>query len=102
MTGPSAILLSEIKENAFVSACRSGSFNAFVKENAMQSQFRSRLTSQYYCWIGIVLACMAILLAASFGPKGAYYRDQGTVLDKGNYPSQQAAWFNDSSQVGQR
>ena len=68
----------------------------------MQSQFRSQLKSQYYCWVGILLACIAILLAGSFGPQGAYYRDQGTILGKGNYSSQQAAWVNHSPQVAQR
>jgi len=96
-----AIQPNKIKKE-FASPCRSGSFNGFVKEDVMQNQFRSRLKSQYYCWIGMLLACMAILLAGSFGPKGAYYRDQDTVLGKGNYSSQQAAWFNHSRQAAQR
>ena len=68
----------------------------------MQSQFRSRLHSQYYCWVGILLACMAILLAGNFGPKGAHYRDPGTVLGTSNYSSQQTALFQHSPQMAQR
>lgn len=68
----------------------------------MQSQFRSRLQSQYYCWIGILLACMALLLAGSFGPKGTYYRDADTALDKDNYSTQQAALFKHLPQAERR
>jgi hypothetical protein len=95
-------LAQKIKETEFFSASRSESFDVFVKEGAMQSQFRSQLQSQYYCWVGILLACMAILLAGSFGPKGAYYRDPGAVLGKSDYSSQQTELFKHSEQVAQR
>jgi hypothetical protein len=68
----------------------------------MQSQFRSVPQSQYYCWVGILLACMAILLAGSLGPKRAYYRAPDTVLEKSNYSIQQAAMTHPSPQVAQR
>lgn len=68
----------------------------------MQSQFRSVPQSQYYCWVGILLACMAILLAGSVGPKRDYDRTPDTVLEKGNYSMQQAAMTHPSPHVAQR
>lgn len=91
-----------MKQREFISAGKSETFDVFVKEDAMQSQFRSRLHNQYYCWVGILLACMAILLAGNFGPKGAYYRDTDAVLEKGTYSNQQTAMIHHSPQVAQR
>jgi len=48
----------------------------------VQNRLPFRAQHSYYCWVGIFLACMSILLAGGFGPNGMYSRDARSDIGK--------------------
>jgi hypothetical protein len=68
----------------------------------MQHQLSPKTSNKYYCLVGILLACMAVLLARSLGPDSSYAPDSNTVFGKLNYHSEQTVLFNKAGQLAQR
>jgi hypothetical protein len=54
----------------------------------MQYRLREKASREYYCWIGILLACMAIILAIGLGPEGVYHRDANAFFGMSKYSIQ--------------
>lgn len=67
----------------------------FVEEAAVQNRIFIRAQHSYYCWVGILLACMSILLAGGFGPNGMYSRDARSDIGKSHASHSHKFLLND-------
>jgi hypothetical protein len=77
--------------------CRASTWEA-----EMQIQNREMQLRKFYCWMGILLGCVAVLLALGVGPVKLYQPESGTTFGAIHDMSHQTALADKTMPLAQR